>query len=172
MLKKTIKYTDYNGVERTEDFFFNLTKAEIMDMQMGTIGGLADMIATLVRTQNMPEIIRIFKNIILKAYGEKSSDGKRFMKTGADGQPLSIGFSETEAFSILYMELATDSKAAAKFVNGIVPTDMEISEEKQKEAMKELFGENQPDIVEAQTQEITSTPVEEVVNPVVNNTQN
>lgn len=140
MLKKTIKYTDYNGIEREEDFFFNLSKAEIMDMQMGTAGGLAELIKTLVKTQNMPEIIRIFKEIILKSYGEKSADGKRFIKKDENGKPLSQAFSETEAFSNLYMELATDSTEAAKFVNGIIPADMEISEEQQAETMKELFG--------------------------------
>jgi hypothetical protein len=141
MLKKTIKYTDYNGIEREEDFFFNLSKAEIMDMQMGTAGGLAELIKTLVKTQNMPEIIRIFKEIILKSYGEKSADGKRFIKKDENGKPLSQAFSETEAFSNLYMELATDSTEAAKFVNGIIPADMEISEEQQAETMKELFGD-------------------------------
>lgn len=162
MLKKTIKYTDYNGVERNEDFYFNLTKAEIMEMQMGTTGGFADYIAALVKTQNMPEIVRIFKDIVLKAYGEKSQDGKRFIKTDDNGHSLAKAFSETEAFSILYMELATDSKEAAKFINGIVPQDMEISEEKQQEVMKELFGEG------ASTVE---TPVEAVQAPVVDNTQ-
>lgn len=141
MLKKTIKYTDYNGIEREEDFFFNLSKAEIMDMQMGTAGGLAELIKTLVKTQNMPEIIRIFKEIILKSYGEKSADGKRFIKKDENEKPLSQAFSETEAFSNLYMELATDSTEAAKFVNGIIPADMEISEEQQAETMKELFGD-------------------------------
>ena len=162
MLKKTIKYTDYNGVERNEDFYFNLTKAEIMEMQMGTTGGFADYIAALVKTQNMPEIVRIFKDIVLKSYGEKSQDGKRFIKTDDNGHSLAKAFSETEAFSILYMELATDSKEAAKFINGIVPQDMEISEEKQQEVMKELFGEG------ASTVE---TPVEAVQAPVVDNTQ-
>ena len=162
MLKKTIKYTDYNGVERNEDFYFNLTKAEIMEMQMGTTGGFADYIAALVKTQNMPEIVRIFKDIVLKAYGEKSQDGKRFIKTDDNGHSLAKAFSETEAFSILYMELATDSKEAAKFINGIVPQDMEISEEKQQEVMKELFGEG------ASTVE---TPVEAVQAQVVDNTQ-
>ncbi len=162
MLKKTIKYTDYNGVERNEDFYFNLTKAEIMEMQMGTTGGFADYIAALVKTQNMPEIVRIFKDIVLKAYGEKSQDGKRFIKTDDNGHSLAKAFSETEAFSILYMELATDSKEAAKFINGIVPQDMEVSEEKQQEVMKELFGEG------ASTVE---TPVEAVQAPVVDNTQ-
>ena len=162
MLKKTIKYTDYNGVERNEDFYFNLTKAEIMEMQMGTTGGFADYIVALVKTQNMPEIVRIFKDIVLKAYGEKSQDGKRFIKTDDNGHSLAKAFSETEAFSILYMELATDSKEAAKFINGVVPQDMEISEEKQQEVMKELFGEG-ADTVE--------TPVEAVQAPVVDNTQ-
>lgn len=162
MLKKTIKYTDYNGVERNEDFYFNLTKAEIMEMQMGTTGGFADYIAALVKTQNMPEIVRIFKDIVLKAYGEKSQDGKRFIKTDDNGHSLAKAFSETEAFSILYMELATDSKEAAKFINGIVPQDMEVSEEKQQEVMKELFGEG-ASTVEA--------PVEAVQAPVVDNTQ-
>lgn len=147
MLKKTIKYTDYNGIEREEDFFFNLTKAEIMDMQMGTAGGLADLISTLVKTQNMPEIIRIFKEIILKSYGEKSADGKRFIKYDENGQSLGKKFSETEAFSDLYMTLATDSKEAAKFVNGIIPADMEVSEEKQKEAMEELFGKTNTEAI-------------------------
>lgn len=162
MLKKTIKYTDYNGVERNEDFYFNLTKAEIMEMQMGTTGGFADYIAALVKTQNMPEIVRIFKDIVLKAYGEKSQDGKRFIKTDDNGHSLAKAFSETEAFSILYMELATDSKEAAKFINGIVPQDMEVSEEKQQEVMKELFGEGACTV---------ETPVEAVQAPVVDNTQ-
>lgn len=162
MLKKTIKYTDYNGVERNEDFYFNLTKAEIMEMQMGTTGGFADYIAALVKTQNMPEIVRIFKDIVLKAYGEKSQDGKRFIKTDDNGHSLAKAFSETEAFSILYMELATDSKEAAKFINGIVPQDMEVSEEKQQEVMKELFGERVGTV---------ETPVEAVQAPVVDNTQ-
>ena len=142
MLKKKIKYTDYNGVEREEEFLFNLTRAELMEMQMSTNGGLAEMIAALVASQNMPEIIRIFKDIILKSYGEKSLDGKRFMKVDEKGNPLSVQFSQTEAFSTLFMELATDSKAAANFVNGVVPSDMEVSEEQQKAMADKLFGSN------------------------------
>jgi len=151
MLKKKIKYTDYNGIEREEEFLFNLTKAELMEMQMGTNGGLAEMIASLVTTQNMPEIIRIFKDIILKAYGEKSLDGKRFMKVDEKGNPLSIAFSQTEAFSNLFVELASNSKAAADFVNGIIPSDMEVSEEQQKEIEAQLLGNSiveQPAVLE------------------------
>lgn len=124
MLKKTITYTDYNGTERTEDFYFNLSKAEVMEMEMSTSGGLAEMINRIVAAQDAPAIIKIFKDLVLKAYGEKSLDGKRFIKVDEKGNPLYVAFSQTEAYSQLFMELATDADAAAKFVNGIVPADM------------------------------------------------
>lgn len=120
MLKKTITYTDYNGTERTEDFYFNLTKAEIMEMEMGTSGGMAEMIQRIVAAQDAPAIIKIFKELVLKAYGQKSPDGKRFIKN----DDLKEEFAQTEAYSQLFMELATDSDAAAKFVNGIMPSDL------------------------------------------------
>lgn len=117
MLKKTITYTDYNGVDRTEDFYFNLSKAEIMEMEMGTSGGLSEMINKIVAAQDAPAIIKVFKDLILKAYGEKSPDGKRFIKS----DEIATAFSQTDAYSQLFMELATDTDAAAAFVNGIVP---------------------------------------------------
>lgn len=120
MLKKTMTYTDYNGIERTEDHFFNLSKAEIMEMEMSTTGGLAEMIKRIVAAQDQPAIIKIFKELILKAYGVKSPDGKRFIKS----DEISLEFSQTEAYSQLFMELATDADAAAAFVNGIIPADM------------------------------------------------
>ena len=121
MLKKTIAYTDYNGTQREEDFYFNLTKAELMEMEMSTSGGLAEMIQNIVKAQDAPAIIKVFKDLVLKAYGEKSLDGKRFMKVDENGTPLSIAFSQTEAYSNLFMELATNTEAASEFVNGIVP---------------------------------------------------
>ena len=123
MYKKTITYTDYNGVERTEDFWFNLSKAELVEMEMSTAGGLTDMVEKIVKTQDMPSIIKIFKKMILQAYGEKSPDGKRFMKEDADGRPLYPKFRDTEAYSIMFMELATDADKAAEFINGIIPPD-------------------------------------------------
>ena len=120
MLKKTMTYTDYNGVERTEDFYFNLSKAEVMEMQMSTTGGLAEMIQRIVAAQDAPAIIKVFKDLVLKAYGQKSADGKRFIKSDA----LAEEFAQTEAYSQLFMELATDADAAAAFVNGIVPADV------------------------------------------------
>lgn len=132
MLKKTINYTDYNGTERTEDFYFNLSKAEVMEMELSTTGGLAEMIKRVVATQDQPAIIKIFKDLILKAYGVKSPDGKRFIKS----QALCEEFSQTEAYSILFMELATDDKKAAEFVNGIVPADIAPSNNPDHPALK------------------------------------
>ena len=120
MLKKTITYTDFNGNERTEDFYFNLTKAEVMEMEMSTTGGMAEMIQRIVAAQDAPAIINIFKDLVLKAYGQKSPDGKRFVKNNE----LREEFAQTEAYSQLFMELATDADAAAKFVNGIMPADL------------------------------------------------
>ena len=120
MLKKTIKYTDYNGVERTEDFYFNLNKAEIMEMQLTTVGALDAYLKKIISAQDMPTLMRIFKDLVLKSYGVKSDDGRRFIKN----DQLREEFEQTEAYSILYMELSTDAEAAAAFVNGIIPADV------------------------------------------------
>lgn len=117
MLKKTITYTDYNGVERTEDFYFNLTKSEIAEMEMSTAGGYVEMLQNIVKAQDGPALVKIFKEFLFKAYGEKSADGKRFIKS----DELSTAFSQTGAYDQLYMELATDADAAAKFINGVMP---------------------------------------------------
>ena len=120
MLTKNVTYTDYNGVERTETFYFNLTKAEIMEMEMGTTGGLAEMIKRIVAASDKPAIIKIFKDLVLKAYGVKSADGRRFIKN----DEVRADFEQTEAYSIIFMELATNADAASAFINGIVPADM------------------------------------------------
>lgn len=121
MFKVTETYTDYNGVERTEDFHFNLNKAELMEMELSTTGGLAETINRIVAAQDGPAIIKIFKDLVLKAYGVKSEDGKRFKKS----DELREAFVETEAYSQIFMRLATDADAAAKFVNGIMPADVQ-----------------------------------------------
>ena len=113
-------YTDYNGTERTEDFYFNLTKAEVTEMEMSTEGGLVKLLEKLVATQDKKRIIEIFKDLILRSYGEKSPDGKRFIKN----QELKDAFSQTEAYSELFMSLAMDADASAVFVNGIIPTTL------------------------------------------------
>ena len=129
MLKKTITFKDYNGVERTEDFYFNLTKAELTEMQYSAKGGLEEVISRIVKTQDTPQIIALFKDIIGRAYGQKSIDGRKFIKS----QEILDDFTQTEAYSILFMELATDAEKAVDFVNGIMPADIaEEASKKQK----------------------------------------
>lgn len=120
MIKKTVTYTDFNGVERTEDFYFNLNKAELMEMELATIGGFSDAVKKLINAKDMPAVVSIFKDFVLKSYGEKSADGKRFIKS----DELRTAFEQTEAYSQIFMELATNADAAAEFVNGIIPADL------------------------------------------------
>ena len=121
MLKKTITYIDYNGVERTEDFYFNLSEAELFEMNYTAPGGLETRLRNIIQAKDVPSIIAIFKEIILKAYGIKSEDGKRFIKS----PEVTAEFQQTEAFSQLYVELATDDVKAAAFIKGIMPTKVQ-----------------------------------------------
>lgn len=120
MYKETVKYIDYNGVERTEDVYFNLSKAELMEMQLSTAGGFDTMINKLIKAQDQPTLVKVFKDIILRSYGVPSPDGRRFVKT----KELAEEFTQTEAYSDLYMKFITDSEAAAKFINGIMPKSL------------------------------------------------
>lgn len=123
MYKKIITYTDYNGEERKDVCYFNLSKAEIAEMELSTNGGLEKKLQNIIDSGDQETITRTFKQIILKAYGEKSADGKYFLKVDDEGRPLSRKFSQTEAYSELFIELATNADAAAEFVNGIVPKE-------------------------------------------------
>ena len=118
MLVKTITYTDYNGVSRTEDFYFNLSRPELIEMEYSPDGSLTEMIEKLVSPADTPTIIRLIKDFILKSYGEKSPDGKRLVKS----PELATAFSQTEAYTQLFMELVTDSQKASDFINGVLPT--------------------------------------------------
>ena len=120
MLKKTITYVDFNGEERTEDLYFNLTKAELTEMELEETGGLSEVINRIIQAKDTPELIKLFKSIILKAYGEKSADGRRFIKS----KEISEAFSQTQAYSDMFMEFATDDNAAANFINSVVPKDL------------------------------------------------
>lgn len=120
MLKKSIKYTDFNGDQVTEDFYFNLSKAELVELELSHEGGLKNSLEKIVADEDGAGIVRELKNIILKSYGKKSADGRRFIKN----QELRDDFESTEAYSELFMSLATDAGAAAEFVQGIVPTDL------------------------------------------------
>ena len=121
MVVEKIKYTDFNGLEREEEFMFNLTEAEITEMELTTDGGLSDSIKKIIAAQDTPEIIKVLKMLLLKSYGEKSADGRRFVKS----DKLSEEFAQTNAYSQLFMKLATDDKAAVAFINGIMPDSMQ-----------------------------------------------
>lgn len=120
MFAKTITYTDYNGVEKTKKFLFNLTKSELLEMELGTDGGFADTVQSIIDAKDQPSLIKIFKKFILQAYGEKSADGERFEKS----EEISRAFSQTPAYDILYMELSTNAEKAAEFINGVVPPEL------------------------------------------------
>ncbi len=121
MLKKTVTYEDWNGETRTEDFYFNLTKTECLELEfsLGPGKSLTDSFQTLVETKDMGTVISILKEIVLKAYGVKSDDGRRFMKNNE----VRTAFMENPAFDQIYMSLATDSEYAADFIAAIVPSD-------------------------------------------------
>lgn len=120
MLKKTITYEDFNGEEVSEDHFFHLSKAELVELEMSHDGGLSSALERIIAAQDGKSIIAEFKKIILGAYGKKSPDGRRFIKS----QELRDEFESTEAYSTLFMELVTDTDASIKFINGIVPAGM------------------------------------------------
>lgn len=124
MYKKVMTFTDFDGNERTETFWFNLTEAEVVEMENGVSGGLTNMLERIVAAQDRTSIIETFKNLILKSYGVKTPDGRGF-----DKSPQVVkAFADTQAYSDLFMELSMDSKAASEFFNGVIPAKKEKSE--------------------------------------------
>lgn len=120
MLKKTITYTDFNDIEQTEDFYFNLSKMELAEMENSIDGGMAKRLEQIVASQNVKEMFVFFKQIILDSVGMKSPDGKRFVKS----EEISQDFISSPAFDSLFMELASDADKAVEFVKGIMPKDL------------------------------------------------
>lgn len=121
MLIKKIKYTDFDGNEREESFYFNLSKAELARMELTVEGSFTGLVKRLIEKRKGPEIVKIFENIIQTSYGEKSPDGKRFIKS----EEATKEFTQTEAYSELIMELYSDANKAAEFIAGILPADMQ-----------------------------------------------
>lgn len=137
MLVKKIKYKDYNGIEREEDFYFNLNKAEIFNLQFGRVkGGLDTYIKKMIEAEDVPSLINLFEDLVLSAYGEKSEDGKRFIKNDM----LREEFKQTEAYSELIMELVQDDKVASDFINALVPKDLADEANKKLSDGGELNG--------------------------------
>ena len=133
MYKKVIKYTDYNGVEREEPFYFNLNKAELVKWEGSTLGGMRAMYDKIIAAQDKEALISLFETIIQRAYGEKSPDGKRFMKS----PEILANFTSTEAYSNLFMELASNDESASAFMEGIMPADL-LAEAKKEGAQPAL----------------------------------
>ena len=120
MIKKTVTYKDYNGIERTETFYFHYTPAELLDMEMSTEGGFAERVQRIIDAKDQTSLLKVIKKFVLDAYGVKSDDGRRFIKS-AD---VKEAFVECPAYSEIYMELLSDDAVAAEFINGIIPDDM------------------------------------------------
>lgn len=125
MYKKKIKFTDFNGNEKEQTFLFNLSKAELVELEASVEGGLREYAQRIVDTEKTTELVALFKRLILMSYGEKSDDGMRFMKKAPDGHKLCDDFAETDAYSELFTELASNTDSAIEFVNGIIPAQIQ-----------------------------------------------
>ena len=120
MIKKTVTYTDYNGEQRTETFYFHYTEAEILDMEMSEEGSFVDRIQRIIDAKDKTALMKLIKKFVIDAYGVKSEDGKRFMKN----DELKTAFLECPAYSDIFMEMVTNDEIAAEFVNGVIPSTM------------------------------------------------
>lgn len=120
MLKREITYEDFNGETVTEVFYFNIAKPELVELEVEVEGGFSTWIQGIIDANDKRVLIEQFKRLVLMAYGQKSEDGKRFIKS----PELSKEFSQTNAYNVLFMELATDDSVAASFIMGVLPKDM------------------------------------------------
>ena len=120
MLKQEITYEDFNGDTRTETFYFNYTRPELLEWEVSEKGGMRKMMQEIVKAEAQKEIVDVFKTFLLNAYGEKSDDGRKHKKT----QELKDDFASTAAYAAFYMQLAEDADLAARFINGVVPKGM------------------------------------------------
>lgn len=153
MLKKTITYEDFNGNEVSEDFFFHLSKAELVEMEVSHKGGLAESLQKILADEDGKSIIAEFKNIILSAYGKRSEDGKRFVKNSTTREE----FESSEAYSALFMELVTNADAAVEFVNGIVPSGLDEEAAKITRADLEVVKPPEPKVMsKAEVRELST----------------
>lgn len=127
MYNKTVTYKDYKGNTRTEDFYFNLNKAELVELELSTKGGLTVMMDRIIAAQDNATLFKIFKDLVSKSYGVLSDDGRKFVKN----QEVLDDFMQTEAYSIIFSELATNAEAAAEFFNNVIPQNLakELAEE-------------------------------------------
>ena len=133
MFKKEIEYQDFNGQQRKEMFYFNLSKAELMEMELSTQAGMEEMIKMLIATKDNAKIVQTFKDLILRSYGIKSEDGTRFIKT----PELREAFEQSNAYSELFMEILSSTDAQVAFINGVV-NGVNVPEMKEEDAIAKL----------------------------------
>jgi hypothetical protein len=152
MLKKTIRYTDFDGNDVQEDFYFNLTKAELVELEAGTKGGLAETLKAIVAEDDNAKIIEYFKKIIMMSYGVRSDDGKRFIKT----QQLRDEFAQTEAYSELFIELALNPTSATEFIEGVIPAS--LVQKSKSEDKVDLNNMSREELLEAFQKKIGPSP--------------
>ncbi len=140
MLKKTITYVDYNDQKRTEDYWFHLTKSELIELDASNEGGLETTIRKIIKETDTKRIVELVKDLVLKSYGEKSADGKRFVKS----KEAAEAFMQTEAYSQLFVDLISDADQMTAFFKGIIPQDVREQADKMAkenpEAIKPIEG--------------------------------
>lgn len=157
MIKKSITFLDLDGNSITEDFYFNINKAELIEFEASTKIGLSETLQLIVKENDNHQIIEYFKKIILMAYGVRSEDGRRFIKS----QELRDSFEQSDAYSELFIELATQAESASAFIRGIVPASLsqaveEVEKDNNKspremtreELLAALQAKTQPNVLE------------------------
>lgn len=150
MLTKTIKYKDFNGVEKTKNFYFNLSKSELSEMDLVEKAGIEQTIKKMINEDDRENIVKLFKSIVLKAYGIKSADGERFEKS----DEIRAAFEQHPAYDILFMELISSEKAMSDFINAVVPSEVSEAAAKNKKSIDEIMGYDKPDNAEEQQAEV------------------
>lgn len=136
MLTKAITYTDYNGNKKTKNFYFNLTRTELAKMELSNKAGMEETIKQMINEDDREKIINLFETLVLGSVGEKSADGERFEKS----EKIRQDFVNHPAYDILFMELISDSKSMADFINAILPTDIAEATKDNTKTINEIMG--------------------------------
>ena len=146
MYKRTIKYTDFNDVERTQDYYFYLSKTDLTKLNSRVEGGIQNKFEKMINKLDVKELVATVEELILSSYGEKSDDGTRFIKS----KELAVAFSQTNAYDELFMSLINDPDSLADFIKKILPQDIQvkIDEEMAKGNIPNIVPENKPEIVD------------------------
>lgn len=159
MLKKTVTYKNiFTDEDETKDLYFHLSKAELIEMELSVKGGLEDQLKEIISTEEISIIYPEFKKWVLLAYGERSSDGKTFIKS----EEISQAFTQTEAYSEFLLWLMSDTSSLIEFINGIVPGG--LTEDQISEAKKLVEGDEKDMPVDDEGDETEPDQIEPVLD--------